>query len=108
MLFRSIELLWGGRETVIVISSDLSHYNDYETAVELDRATATAIEGLQAVSEGQACGRRAINGLLHLARRRGLSASTEDLRNSGDTAGPRDRVVGYGAFVFRQEAETTR
>ena len=100
-----IELLWGGRETVIVISSDLSHYNDYKTAVELDKATANAIEELHAVSEGQACGRRAINGLLHLARRRGLSASTVDLRNSGDTAGPRDRVVGYGAFVFCQKED---
>ena len=100
-----IELLWGGPETVIVISSDLSHYNDYETAVELDKATARAIEGLHVVSEGQACGRRAINGLLLLARKRGLSASTVDLRNSGDTAGPRDRVVGYGAFVFCQKED---
>jgi AmmeMemoRadiSam system protein B len=98
-----IELLWGGRETVIVISSDLSHYNDYATAAELDKSTAEAIAGLQAVDEGQACGRRAINGLLHVARKRGLSASTVDLRNSGDTAGPRDRVVGYGAFVFHQK-----
>lgn len=100
-----MELLWGGRETVIVVSSDLSHYNDYEAAVESDKATAKAIERLQAVGEGQACGRRAINGLLHLARDRRLSASTVDLRNSGDTAGPRDRVVGYGAFVFRQETK---
>ena len=100
-----ITLLWGGRETVIVISSDLSHYNDYQTAMELDKATARDIEGLEAVGEGQACGRRAINGLLQLARERGLSAHTVDLRNSGDTAGPRDRVVGYGAFTFVQDSD---
>lgn len=96
----AINALWGGSETVIVISSDLSHYHDYHAAVKLDKVTAAAIEGLQEVSEGQACGRRAINGMVRLARERGLSARTVDLRNSGDTAGPRDRVVGYGAFVF--------
>ncbi len=92
--------LWGGPETVIVISSDLSHYHDYQTAVRLDKATSQAIEELQPLGEGQACGRMAINGLLYLARERGLQARTVDLRNSGDTAGPRDRVVGYGAFTF--------
>jgi hypothetical protein len=95
-----MERLWGGPETVIVISSDLSHYHDYQTAVRLDKATSEAIEALQPIGEGQACGRNAINGLLHLARERGLRAQTVDLRNSGDTAGPRDRVVGYGAFTF--------
>jgi AmmeMemoRadiSam system protein B len=95
-----IETLWGGRETVIVISSDLSHYNSYETAAELDRITSASIERLEAIGEGQACGRRAINGLLRIARERGLTAQTVDLRSSGDTAGPRDRVVGYGAYVF--------
>lgn len=95
-----IELLWGGPETVIVISSDLSHYHDYQTAVRLDKATSQAIEELKPIGEGQACARHAINGLLHLARERGLRAQTVDLRNSGDTAGPRDRVVGYGAFTF--------
>lgn len=95
-----MERLWGGPETVIVISSDLSHYHDYQTAVQLDKATSQAIEDLRPLTEGQACGRMAINGLLHLARERGLSARTVDLRNSGDTAGPRDRVVGYGAFTF--------
>lgn len=99
-----IERLWGGDETVIVISSDLSHYHDYRTAVEIDRATSEAIEGLRPLSEGQACGRQAINGLLHVARQRGLTARTLDLRNSGDTAGPRDRVVGYGAYIFNEPA----
>lgn len=95
-----MESLWGGPETVIVISSDLSHYHDYQTAVRLDKATSQAIEDLRPLEEGQACGRNAINGLLYLARERGLRARTVDLRNSGDTAGPRDRVVGYGAFTF--------
>ncbi len=97
-----LELLWGGPETLIVISSDLSHYHDYRTAQRLDAATTAAIEALRPEDIGyeQACGRHPINGLLELARRRGLKARTLDLRNSGDTAGPRDQVVGYGAYVF--------
>jgi AmmeMemoRadiSam system protein B len=95
-----LDTLWGGPETAIVISSDLSHYNDYATATRLDKETSKRIESFQPVTEGQACGRRAINGLLHLARQRKMTAKTVDLRNSGDTAGPRDRVVGYGAYVF--------
>jgi AmmeMemoRadiSam system protein B len=97
---QTLDLLWGGPETVIVISSDLSHYHDYQTATKLDLRTSMAIEALRPLSEGQACGRRIINGLLHLAKQRGLSAKMVDLRNSGDTAGPRDRVVGYGAYIF--------
>ena len=85
---------------LLVISSDLSHFHDYESARRLDRQTANAIEALQPLRSGQACGRHAINGLLHLARRRGWRARTLDLRNSGDTAGSRDRVVGYGAYRF--------
>lgn len=95
-----LEALWGGPETAVVISSDLSHYHDYDTAVRLDKDTSKLIEELQAVKENQACGRKAINGLLYLARQRGMQVQTVDLRNSGDTAGPRDRVVGYGAYVF--------
>lgn len=97
-----LEALWGGPETVLIISSDLSHYHDYETAVKLDTATSRAIEHLEFVEEGQACGRVAINGLLALAKKHQLQVETVDLRNSGDTAGPRDRVVGYGAYVFRE------
>jgi len=98
----ALEKLWGGPETLVVVSSDLSHYYDYETACELDQATSRAIERLQpeAIGPEAACGRIPIQGLLQVARRRGLSARTVDLRNSGDTAGPRDQVVGYGAFVF--------
>lgn len=95
-----LDRLWGGDETVVVISSDLSHYHDYATARRLDRQTSDNIEDLQPVLEGQACGRRAINGLLQLAKRRKMKVKTVDLRNSGDTAGPRDRVVGYGAYIF--------
>jgi AmmeMemoRadiSam system protein B len=99
-----LEVLWGGPETRLVISSDLSHYYDSQAAQRLDRATAKAIEALkpEAIGEDQACGRFPIRGLLQAARRHGLRARTVDLRNSGDTAGPRDQVVGYGAFVFEE------
>lgn len=97
-----LELLWGGAETLIVISSDLSHYHDYQTAQTMDRATSAAIENLKPrdIAYDQACGSNPVNGLLTVARRRGLRAACIDLRNSGDTAGPRDQVVGYGAYVF--------
>jgi AmmeMemoRadiSam system protein B len=97
-----LDLLWGGPETLIVISSDLSHYHAYAVARQLDAATSAAIEALRPRDIGydQACGRIPINGLLEVARRRGMQARTLDLRNSGDTAGSRDQVVGYGAYVF--------
>jgi len=97
-----IDLLWGGPETVFVISSDLSHYYDYETAQRLDGCTARAIEQLCPGEIGveHACGRIPIRGLLCAARERDLRATTLDLRNSGDTAGRRDRVVGYGAIAL--------
>jgi AmmeMemoRadiSam system protein B len=99
-----LEQMWGGPETLVVISSDLSHFHDYDTAVSLDRATATAIEELrpEAVGPHEACGCRAIGGLLRVARKKGLGVTTLDLRNSGDTAGPRNEVVGYGTFAFAQ------
>ena len=94
--------LWGGPETIIVVSSDLSHYHDYDTACRLDRKTADAIEARRAgsVDSEQACGATPVNALLQIAAEKGLDAATLDMRNSGDTAGPRDEVVGYGAFVF--------
>jgi len=97
-----LERLWGGEETLIVISSDLSHYLDYATARAIDAETSAAIERLQpeAIGHHQACGRNPLSGLLVEARRHGLHAATLDLRNSGDTAGPRTQVVGYGAYVF--------
>lgn len=103
-----LNALWGGAETLIVISSDLSHYYDYDTAWRFDQATSRAIEALrpQDIRAEQACGRNPINGLLCAARKHGLRARTVDLRNSGDTAGSRDEVVGYGAYVFIPESRT--
>ena len=97
-----IERLWGGDETRFVISSDLSHYLDHTSARKLDATTARAIESLspQDISEKQACGRVPIRGLLRAAQQHQLRARTLDLRNSGDTAGPRDQVVGYGAWAL--------
>ena len=97
-----IDALWGGPETLIVISSDLSHYHDYQTAQAMDRATSRAIETLDpaGVEADGACGYVPITGMLDSARRHRLSAYTLDLRNSGDTAGTKDQVVGYGAYAF--------
>jgi hypothetical protein len=98
-----LDRLWGGDETLIVISSDLSHYLPYRQAQATDRATVDAILALRTDLEGeQACGAHPVNGLLLAARRRGLSAFLLDLRNSGDTAGDRDRVVGYAAIAFAE------
>jgi AmmeMemoRadiSam system protein B len=94
--------VWDGPETLIVISSDLSHYHGYAVAQRLDRDTDGAILALDGdrIGDEQACGRIPIRGLLDVARRRGLGAERLDLRNSGDTAGPRDQVVGYGAWAL--------
>ncbi|MDQ3563901.1 MAG: AmmeMemoRadiSam system protein B [Pseudomonadota bacterium] len=102
-----IEALWEEAETLIVVSSDLSHYHDYETAREIDRATAAAIvRGTATLHPEQACGCAPINGLLHFARKHKLRIAALDVRNSGDTAGPRDRVVGYGAFALYSPSES--
>ena len=101
-----LECLWGGDETLIVISSDLSHYLPYALARETDSNTARHIVALDAhLDHQQACGATPVNGLLLAARRHGLRAQLLDLRNSGDTAGDRSRVVGYGAFSFSAEPE---
>jgi AmmeMemoRadiSam system protein B len=97
-----LELLWGGEETLIVISSDLSHYLPYRDAQAVDRHTADDILALRPVVHAQACGATPINGLLLAAGCRGLEVSLLDLRNSGDTAGDRDRVVGYASFAFHE------
>ncbi len=98
----ALEIVWGGAETLIVISSDLSHFLDYDAARRLDAETATAIEELRGADLGpqSACGRLAIQGLLRAAQARDAGVSVLDLRNSGDTAGSRDEVVGYGAFAI--------
>ena len=96
-----LDTLWGGAETLIVVSSDLSHYLAYADAQAADRVTAQAILAMRTdISHEQACGGTPLNGLLQAARKRGLAAELIDLRNSGDTAGDRQRVVGYGAFAF--------
>lgn len=99
------DAVWGGPETVFVVSSDLSHYQDYATATRRDRRTADAIVGgdVASIGTGDACGAYPVRGLLVAARRHGLDTELVDLRNSGDTAGGKDRVVGYGAFVMFQE-----
>jgi len=91
-----------GAGTLVVVSSDLSHYHDYETARALDAATCAAIERLDgaALEHDSACGRIPVRGLLEVARSHGLVPRTLDLRSSGDTAGDRRRVVGYGAWAF--------
>jgi len=95
--------LWGGPDTLIVVSSDLSHYHDYDTARRLDAATAAAIErgDWRSLGPDRACGFLAVAGLLVEADRRRLTARRLALCNSGDTAGPRNRVVGYGAWIWQ-------
>ncbi|MBW7860342.1 MAG: AmmeMemoRadiSam system protein B [Rhodocyclaceae bacterium] len=93
--------LWGGEETLIVISSDLSHYHPYLHARQCDQATVRQILALDDhILDDQACGARPINGLMRVAAQRGLTPHLLDLRNSGDTAGDRSRVVGYASLSF--------
>jgi len=93
--------VWGGDETLIVVSSDLSHYHDYEAAQHIDTDTSLSICNFESDLQGeQACGCYAINGLLNLAHARKVQIKQLDLRNSGDTAGDRSRVVGYGAYAL--------
>jgi MEMO1 family protein len=98
--------LWGGPETAIVVSSDLSHYHDYDTARRLDAATAGAIERgeWQSLGPNQACGFLAVGGLIVETTRRRLAPRRLALCNSGDTAGGRERVVGYGAWMVEEMA----
>jgi AmmeMemoRadiSam system protein B len=97
-----LETAWGGDDTLILVSTDLSHYQDSDTARILDRAATRAIESLRPddLTWENACGLVPLRGLLIAAHHHRLRPRTLDLRNSGDTAGPRDRVVGYGAYAF--------
>lgn len=99
-----LEILCGGEETLIVVSSDLSHFHDYENANAIDRKTSEHILNLEQdqLEREMACGRIPIRGLLKFAKQLSLSPKLIDLRNSGDTAGSKDRVVGYGAFAFHE------
>jgi AmmeMemoRadiSam system protein B len=96
-----LESLWGGEETLIVVSSDLSHFHPYDEAQAIDSATTAGIEAREASLDGeQACGAFAVNGLLLAARAHQLTVHTLDVRNSGDTAGDRHQVVGYGSYAL--------
>jgi MEMO1 family protein len=100
-----LERLWGGPETLVVISSDLSHELPYAQAQRRDRATVERVLALDAgIGTEEACGAWPLNGALQVARRHGLAARLLDLRNSGDTAGGRSRVVGYASVAFAAEA----
>ncbi len=98
-----LDAVWGGPETLVVVSTDMSHFHRYEQARAIDRDTAAAILRRETSLSGeQACGCHAVNGLLHAARERGLEVELLDQRNSGDTAGDRARVVGYASFALRE------
>ena len=99
---QALDMLWGGPETLIVVSSDLSHYHDYETAQYLDRSTCDAIEHFQSehIDFTQACGSVGMKALLRVAKRKGMQVHTLGLCNSGDTSGEHQRVVGYGSWAF--------
>ena len=96
-----LDTVWGGDETLVVVSTDLSHYHDHATATQLDRRTAEAVVARRPDRLGRydACGVVPLQGLLAMADRRGLGVELLDLRTSADTAGGPDRVVGYGAFA---------
>lgn len=96
-----LDVLWDDAHTLVIVSTDLSHYQRYGDAVRLDAATAAAIAARRPadIDDYDACGARPLRGLLAAATQRDLTVETIDLRNSGDTAGDRDRVVGYGAFA---------
>lgn len=96
----ALRAVWGGAETLIVVSSDLSHYLPYDEAAAIDRATSAAIVRRSTTLRGdEACGAHAINGFMTIATEQDLHVAALDVRNSGDTAGDRSRVVGYGAFT---------
>lgn len=97
---RCLEYLWGGDDTLILISSDLSHFHPYEEAQHIDHDTCDLIlKKFSQLNGDQACGCRGINGLLHFIEERDYEVTLLDYRNSGDTAGDKDRVVGYGSFA---------
>ncbi len=97
-----IKRLWGDEHTLIVISTDLSHYHEYDEAKRIDRLTSDAIANLKPdlISYDDACGRNGLKGMLTVAEEMKLEVDILDLRNSGDTAGDKNRVVGYGAYVI--------
>ncbi len=97
-----LQEMWGGEETLIVCSTDLSHYLEYNHAQRMDQKTSEAIVSIrpEQIAHENACGGAALKGALLAARKNGLQGSLVDLRNSGDTAGDKTKVVGYGAYAF--------
>ena len=94
-----------GERTVVIASSDLSHYNQYDRAVKIDRIANEAVPALDIArfeKEGDACGKTAILTLMHIAKRKKWTGKLLDYRNSGDTAGPKSEVVGYGCYAFSE------
>ncbi len=106
---RVIGAVWGGPETVVLVSSDLSHYEDHQSAARHDASTAAAIVACasDAIGPADACGAYPLRGLLEVARAQDVGPELLDLRSSGDTSGPRDRVVGYGAFALPTASEVS-
>ena len=104
LIAKIIKTLWAGPETLILISSDLSHFHNYLTAQQLDRATSQAIltMDINAIDSQHACGCVGIRGLLTFTQQHPMETSILDVRNSGDTAGSKDSVVGYGAYLFSE------
>lgn len=99
-----LERLWGGSETLLVVSTDLSHFHAYEQACGIDAATARRIESFATdIDHDEACGATPLNGLLRMARARHLRVRRLGLCNSGDTAGGRGRVVGYASFALDEQ-----
>jgi AmmeMemoRadiSam system protein B len=98
---RALEAVWGGPETLVIVTSDLSHHHTRLEAQSIDRATARRItERCSDLSDTEACGADALNGLAEVARQRGLQVELLDRRTSGDAAGEGQRVVGYGSFAL--------
>ena len=101
-----IERLWGGPETLIVISTDLSHYHSYDEARAIDGSTVRRIAALAAdIDHDEACGATPLNGFLSLSKKKNLSLKLLAACNSGDTAGGKDRVVGYSSFGLYEDGE---
>ena len=97
----AMDILWDEPGTLLIVSTDLSHFHSYEEARRIDRVTCEQLTARSTGLDGeQACGAYALNGLMHSARRRSLQVELLDLCNSGDTAGDRERVVGYGSFLL--------
>jgi AmmeMemoRadiSam system protein B/AmmeMemoRadiSam system protein A len=104
-----LERLWGGPETLIVVSTDLSHYHPYDEARRIDGATLERVRGYATdIDHDEACGATPLNGLLSVAKKRQMSVQLLAACNSGDAAGGKGQVVGYGAFALHEGAGVSR